>query len=69
MNTHLLEQKFNVLPDHLKREVLDFIDFLMAKRSQERVSRQFDFTWEGGLTDFKDDFNSVDLQHQSMDWR
>ena len=69
MNTHLIEQKFNVLPDHLKREVLDFIDFLMAKRRQEKVSSQFYFTWEGGLTDFKDNFNSVDLQHQSMDWR
>ena len=69
MNTRLIENKFNVLPDDLKREVLDFIDFLMAKRSQEGVSRQFDFIWESGLTDFKDDFNSVDLQHQSMDWR
>ena len=69
MNTCLIENKFNVLPDDLKREVLDFIDFLTAKRRQEKVSRQFDFTWEGGLTDFKDDFNSVDSQHQSMDWR
>jgi len=69
MNTHLIEQEFNVLPDHLKREVLDFIDFLMAKRRQEKIWSQFDFTWEGGLTDFKDNFNSVDLQHQSMDWR
>lgn len=69
MNTHPIENRFNVLPDDLKKEVLDFIDFLMAKRKQEKISSQFDFTWEGGLTDFKDDFNSVDLQHQSMDWR
>jgi hypothetical protein len=61
MNTHLMEQKFNVLPDHLKKEALDFIDFLMAKRRQEKMSSQFDFSWEGGLTDFKDNFNSVDL--------
>jgi hypothetical protein len=69
MNTRLIENKFNVLPDDLKREVLDFIDFLMAKRRQEKILSQFDFTWEGGLTDFKDDFSSVDLQHRSMDWR
>jgi hypothetical protein len=69
MNTRLIENKFNVLPDDLKREVLDFIDFLMAKRRHEKILSQFDFTWEGGLTDFKDDFSSVDLQHRSMDWR
>ena len=69
MDTHLVEEKFNVLPDHLKREVLDFIDFLMSKRKQEEISSQFDFNWEGGLSDFKDDLNSVDLQHQSMEWR
>ena len=69
MNTRLIENKFNVLPDDLKREVLDFIDFLMAKRRQEKILSQFAFTWEGGLTDFKDDFSSVDLQHRSMDWR
>jgi len=69
MDTHLVEQKFNVLPDHLKREVLDFIDFLMSKRKQEEISSQFDFNWEGGLSGFKDDLNSVDLRHQSMEWR
>jgi Protein of unknown function (DUF2281) len=69
MNTRLIEQKFNVLPDDLKREVLNFIDFLMAKRRQEKMSGQFDFTWEGGLKKMKGNFNSVDLQHKSMEWR
>ncbi len=69
MNTRSIEQKFNVLPDHLKREVLDFIEFLMTKRKKEKISSQFNFTWEGGLTVLKDEFNSVDLQHQSMEWR
>jgi len=69
MNTRLIEQKFNVLPDHLKREVLDFIDFLMTKRKKEKISGPLNFTWEGGLAVLKDDFNSVDLQHQSMEWR
>ncbi len=69
MNTRLIEQKFNVLPDDLKREVLNFIDFLMAKRKQEKMLGQFDFTWEGGLKEMKRNFNSVDLQHQSMEWR
>jgi len=69
MNTHLIERKFNALPNNLKREALDFIDFLMTKKRHEKISRQFDFTWEGGLSDFKNKYNSVDLQHQSMEWR
>ncbi len=69
MNTHLIERKFNALPDDLKREALDFIDFLMTKKRHEKTSSQFDFTWEGGLSDLKDKYNSVDLQHQSMEWR
>jgi hypothetical protein len=69
MNTNVIERKLNALPDDLKREVLDFIEFLIAKRKQEKISGSFDFTWEGGLTELKDKYNSVDLQHQSMDWR
>jgi len=69
MNTHLIERKFNALPNNLKREALDFIDFLMTKKRHEKISSQFDFTWEGGLSDFKNKYNSVDLQHQSMEWR
>ena len=69
MNTHLLDRKFNALPVDLRREALDFIDFLMMKRSRDTISNQFDFTWEGGLSDLKDKYNSVDLQHQAMEWR
>lgn len=69
MNTHLIEHKFNALPDNFKREVLDFIDFLLTKRRHKRISSKFDFTWEGGLSEYKNKYNSVDLQHQSMEWR
>jgi len=69
MNTHSIEQKVNALPGDLRKEVLDFIDFLMTKRSCRITSDQFDFAWEGGLSDLKDKYHSVDLQHQSMEWR
>lgn len=67
MNANLMERKFNALPDDLKKEAWDFIDFLMTKRRHEKISSQFDFTWEGGLSRIKDKYSSVDLQHQSMD--
>jgi len=69
MNTHLIERKFKALPDDLKKEALDFIDFLMTKRRQRKITSQFDFTWEDGLSNLKDKYNSIDLQHQSMKWR
>jgi hypothetical protein len=71
MNSQLAEQKFRTLPEDLKKEVLTFIDFLLAKRQKEKKQRsgQLNFSWEGGLSDLKKKYRSVDLQHQSMDWR
>ena len=69
MSTDLIERKFNALPEDLRREALDFIDFLITKRGYEAVSSQFDFAWEGELSDLRDKHSSVDLQHKSLEWR
>ncbi len=69
MKPSLVERKLNALPDDLKREVLDFIEFLMTKRRYEKSTSPFNFNWEGGLSGIKDEFSSVDLQHKSMEWR
>ncbi len=69
MDYQLSENKFNALPDDLKKEVMDFIDFLLKKHMPSKTDQQFDFNWEGGLASVKDKFQSVDLQHQSLEWR
>ncbi|MEA3476457.1 MAG: DUF2281 domain-containing protein [Candidatus Cloacimonadota bacterium] len=69
MDANSIESKLNSLPDNLKREVLDFINFLITKKMHETIPAQFDFTWEGGLSDIKDQYSSVELQHQSTEWR
>lgn len=71
MNTRLLEHKLNTLPDELKQEVFDFIDFLLTKvkNTDKKEYRNFNFTWEGGMSEYKDTYTSVDLQHKSMEWR
>ena len=51
MDYHLSENKFNALPDDLKKEVLDFIDFLVKKHMPSKTDHQFDFNWEGGLAE------------------
>ncbi|MBF0230323.1 MAG: DUF2281 domain-containing protein [Desulfamplus sp.] len=71
MNTQLLERKLNALPEELRREVFDFIDFIMTKATNidTKKSGNFNFTWEGGLLEYQDKYSSVELQHKSMEWR
>jgi hypothetical protein len=65
-----IETKVQKLPENLKKEVLDYIDFLLEKYQGKKVrKRKFTFDWEGGLSDIKDEFTSVELQHKALEWR
>ena len=49
-------------------EVRDFVEFLLAKqRSIPRRKPQFD--WAGALREMRDDYTSVELQHEIARWR
>lgn len=62
--------KVRALPEALKREVLDFTDFLLSKQLGEKARKEkFRFNWEGGLADIGEDISSVELSHRSMEWR
>lgn len=51
------------LPIERRAEVRDFVEFLLAKQhSRSRRKPQFD--WAGALKDMRDEFTSVDLQHE-----
>jgi len=69
MEANNIENRINELPDDLKKEVIDFIDFLIMKKNQGKTTEGFNFNWEGGLAELKDKYSSVDLQHQASDWR
>ena len=72
MQDQLIEKKLNELPDNLKKEVLDFIDFLMfksRKSAEKEENKEFIFDWEGGMADYKEKYDSVKLQHLSQAWR
>lgn len=69
MNTHQLNEKFDSLPYYLKREVLDYIEFLTRRHKIRNKKEPFSFNWEGGLKDIKEHFSSVDLQHKVRDYR
>lgn len=64
---HELYKKIDELPDDLKKEVSDFIDFLIAKNKPTKLKAKLD--WIGGLKEFKDIYTSVELQHKASEWR
>ena len=66
--TKSMEELFRQLPPESQREVRNFIEFLMAKQ-EARPRRQPQFDWAGALEDLRDQYSSVELQHQITDWR
>lgn len=69
MTTEPIEIRIKKLPVHLRKEVVDFIDFLMEKHRGRKVSGNFTFSWEGGLSVLKDKYDAVELQHEAAKWR
>jgi hypothetical protein len=58
----------NELTPGQQAEVHDFVEYLLAKqRSSTRRKPQFD--WAGALKELRDDYTSVELQHELTRWR
>jgi hypothetical protein len=65
-----IEVKIRELPKDLRREVLDYMEFLLRKyKRKETVAKKFKFDWEGGLSEIRGKFTSVELQHKALEWR
>ena len=70
MNEIEINSKFKMLPDSLKFEVLDYIEFLTNKYyNKKSFKKGLKFNWEGGLSELKEKYSSVELQHKSLEWR
>ena len=65
-----IEVKTKELPEHLRRQVLDFIEFLSRKYTgNNEGTKGFKFDWEGGLSELSDKFTSIELQDKASEWR
>jgi hypothetical protein len=51
-----------------QREVRDFAEFLLSKQPP-RQRRRPRFAWAGVLVEMRDQYTSVDLQHEIAKWR
>ena len=69
MYTQDINEKIKSLPYYLKREVLDYIEFLTKRYKIQGKKKKFSFQWEGGLVELKEHFSAVDLQHKAKDFR
>jgi hypothetical protein len=59
-----IEVKLKRLPQYLKKEVEDYIDFLLEKRTK-KSSKKPTLNWIGGLKEFKDQYTSLELQKKA----
>lgn len=65
-----IQVKIRELPEDLRREVLDYMEFLLSKcRGGKENPKKFKFDWEGGLLEIREKFTSVELQHRALEWR
>ena len=63
-----LEELIRELPPDAQAEVRDFVEFLLARkgRKPERRLRQ---DWAGALRDYREEYTSLQLQRQALEWR
>ncbi len=73
METQIIKSKLDQLPEELKKEALDYIDYLLQKGYETykitAKKSKFKFNWEGGLSNLKQKYTSVELQHKALEWR
>ena len=56
------------LPPVSQSEVRDFVEFLLAKRKRKSVGKLRQ-NWAGALSDYREEYSSLDLQKKALDWR
>jgi hypothetical protein len=62
-----LEQLLIELPPELQQEVRDFAEFLLQTRVRAG-RRRLRLSWAGGLSEFRGQFTSLDLQKKALEW-
>ncbi len=69
MENRAIKSKLDDLPEDLRTEVYDFIEFLLQKHGASRRAKKgkFKFDWEGGLSDLKKKYTSVEHQHNALE--
>jgi hypothetical protein len=62
-----LKELVEKVPPELKEEVKDYIEFLLKKKQKKKGKLKLD--WAGGLSEFRDQYTSLELQKKALEWR
>jgi len=60
-----LEKLIKELPPDLRQEVYSFVQSLIEKRAAKPKGK-FKLDWAGALSDLRDQYTSVELQHEIL---
>lgn len=63
-----LEALIRELPPGLIPEVIDFVEFLLHRRARPK-QKYVGQSWAGGLSELRDQYTSLELQQQVIEWR
>jgi len=63
-----IEKRIKELPPELRREVEDFVEFLLERRAH-KLGRKLRQDWAGALRDYRDQYTSLELQKKALEWR
>jgi len=63
-----IEKRIKELPPELRREVEDFVGFLLERRTH-KLGRKLRQDWAGALRDYRDQYTSLELQKKALEWR
>jgi len=68
VSTKPLPELIEELPLSAQAEVRDFVEFLLTKKRRKR-GKTLRQDWAGGLSDYREQYTSVELQHKALEWR
>jgi len=60
-----LEELIRALPPETQEQVREYVEFLYYKHCQ-RPARPLKFDWAGALAPLREQYTSVDLQHETL---
>jgi len=63
-----IEEMVKKLPPELKREVENFVNFLLEKKVRKH-GRKMRQDWAGALKDYRDQYTSLELEKKALEWR
>lgn len=63
-----LDELVKELPPESQAEVRDFVEFLLEKRKRKSAGRLRQ-DWAGALSDYREEYTSLELQKKALDWR